>query len=376
VYSKGDVDAALGGIRTGTAHAPQSIIKAALGPRPDGWTAADCDAPVLSMVGPTIVPHTGYVGPSGTASASGEESTYYAWKAFNGITTSDGLSCWFPAANTGTSAGSPAWLKYAFSVPRLLGDTVYLTARDHTDVWNPKDFEIRGVRLDDSEDVLASFTNEPLATRGQKLTYSIAPATVPYKAAYVYITGSNGATFVAIDELEFTFADAPAGHLCVLSGLQVAYADGGNVYPSEVLAAPQSVDLSLAADGTHYVYADIAEDGTFSGFGHTPNKPMVGTERSGAGDLYNPVTVTMYDKDDNPIRRVYLGTAVKSAGVITSVQGFALGDRVRLPATGTILDNPFGGWHVQATQGTALLSATPAAISGVTVSSTPVVVRR
>jgi hypothetical protein len=95
-----------------------------------------------------------------------------------------------------------------------------------------------------------------------------------------------------------------------------------------------------------------------------------------AGDRYNPAEVVMYNVAGSPARRVYIGTAVKSSGVVTSVQGFALGDRVRLPATGTILDNPFGGWHVQATQGTSLLSATPSQITGVTVNTNPVMVRR
>jgi hypothetical protein len=174
VYSKGEVDAALGGIRTGTAHAPQSIIKAALGLRPDGWTAADCDAPVASL------------------SYSGNVVT-------------------------------------------------------------------------------------------------------------------------------------------VEAGLQVAYADNGRVQLSEELSSPQTVDLSSAADGTHHVYADITEDGTFSGFGYTDVAPEVGVGRVGAGDIYNPATVTMYDKDDNPIRRVYLGWVEKVAGVITDVHCYSLGDTTIVP---------------------------------------------
>jgi hypothetical protein len=117
----------------------------------------------------------------------------------------------------------------------------------------------------------------------------------------------------------------------VEAGLQVAYADGGNVYPSEVLAAPQSVDLSAAADGTHHVYANVAEDGAFSGFGHTDVAPEVGVERIGAGDIYNPATVTMYDKDDNPISRVYIGWVEKVGGVITDVHCYSLGSSVTVP---------------------------------------------
>jgi hypothetical protein len=79
------------------------------------------------------------------------------------------------------------------------------------------------------------------------------------------------------------------------------------------------------------VYADITEDGTFSGFGYTDVAPEVGVGRVGAGDIYNPATVTMYDKDDNPIRRVYLGWVEKVAGVITDVHCYSLGDTTIVP---------------------------------------------
>jgi hypothetical protein len=268
--------------------------------------------------------------------------------------------------------------------------------------------------------------------------------------------------------------DAPVASLShsgnvvtVEAGLQVAYADGGRVQLSEELVSPQVVDLSAAADGTHHVYADIAEDGTFSGFGHTDVAPQINTRellsypvpvaasstaadrdiefsvdgnpatywgagagsgavvigvwieftlpdsKSGvksiistssasyvgsapstadveqlvggvwtkvgelvyidntlrgsfdsvegnntvrlkataatvnssygwtisdiqvsdltAGDIYNISGVTMYDKDDNPIRRVYLGWVEKSGGAITDVHCYSLGSSVTVP---------------------------------------------
>jgi hypothetical protein len=132
--------------------------------------------------------------------------------------------------------------------------------------------------------------------------------------------------------------DAPVASLSrsdnvvtVEAGLQVAYADNGRVQLSEELVSPQVVDLSSAVSGTHYIYADISEDGKFAGFGHTATKPMVGTERSGAGDLYNPATVTMYDTNDNPIRRVYLGWVGKYDSAITVVRCYIIGDSVTLP---------------------------------------------
>jgi hypothetical protein len=103
---------------------------------------------------------------------------------------------------------------------------------------------------------------------------------------------------------------------------------------SDVLDSAHAVDLSSAVNGTHYIYADISEDGKFAGFGHTATKPMVGTERSGAGDLYNPVTVTHYNSSDVPIRRVYLGWVEKFSGVITDVHCYSLGSSVTLPVYG------------------------------------------
>lgn len=176
VYSKGAVDAALGGIRTGTAHAPQSIIKAALGPRPDGWTAADCDAPVASL------------------SYSGNVVT-------------------------------------------------------------------------------------------------------------------------------------------VEAGLQVAYADGGSVQLSEALAAPHVVDLSAAADGTHHVYADIAEDGTFSGFGHTDMVPEVGVERGRIGTQDDVTSVTAdpatYSGDPNTLVNGSLSGYVQWTTPAITVNFLGVGGRLQ-----------------------------------------------
>jgi hypothetical protein len=133
--------------------------------------------------------------------------------------------------------------------------------------------------------------------------------------------------------------DAPVASLSysgnvvtVEAGLQVAYADNGRVQLSEELTSPQVVDLSPAADGTHYVYADIAEDGTFSGFGATAVAPEVGAEKADTlADHFNPAEVVMYNVAGSPVRRVYIGTAVKSSGVVTSVHCYSLGTVVTMP---------------------------------------------
>jgi hypothetical protein len=237
----------------------------------------------------------------------------------------------------------------------------------------PKDFQLIADGV-----VVENITG--LAPDAQQAAKEV-PLSAPFrcKVLRMRITGiqDTASTYVVFGELNITFDDVPAGHVVIPTGVQVAYADGGRVQLSEVLATPQSVDLSAAADGTSYIYADIAEDGTFSGFGATAVAPEVGAEKADTlADHFNPAEVVMYNVAGSPVRRVYIGTAVKSSGVVTSVQGFALGDRVRLPATGTILDNPYGGWHVLAYQGTTVLNTSPTQISGVTINTTPVVVRR
>jgi hypothetical protein len=365
VYSKGAVDAALGGIRTGTAHAPQSIIKAALGQRPDGWTTADCDAPVASLS------HSG-----------------------NAVTVEAGLQVAY--ADSGS-----VQLSEVLAAPQSvdLSAAADGTSYIYADLSESGTFSGFGattvapeVGIERSNDVLPPFSGYTLEDWG----------TV---SAVNEIASSGHAAWKCLDGGPASAVEAAyigAGGSWTLTFTRPRTVKKLRVYPR----AYTSTDWTSNALGSANVLADGTQVATISKASYTGSGDFVEVDINsvcsvltissmlstssgsiligvidielGASvrDLYNPAELVMCDGIDNPIRRVYIGTAAKSSGAITSVQGFALGDRVRLAATGTILDNPFGGWHVQATQGTALLSATPAAISGVTVNTTPVVVRR
>lgn len=69
-----------------------------------------------------------------------------------------------------------------------------------------------------------------------------------------------------------------------------------------------------------------------------------------AEDFYNTAELRHYDKNDNEIRRVYLGTVYKSGGEITEINNYVLGNSVILPinngnevvlSTRYVLDSPF-----------------------------------
>lgn len=261
--------------------APQCIVKSPTGHMPYGWSSAECDAPVVSILADRILPHTNSYGQSGIASVSGSYSaTYPAWKAVTG-TALNGDDAWVSTEGTGISEVSPAWFRYDFQIPRSVGSTVTLTARNYPSaIANPKTFEIRGVRADDSEDVIGSYVNQPAATVGQLLTYAITPL-APYKSVYLHITGSNTSNLVAIGDFQIAFADVPAGHVGIPAGLQVSYADNGKVRLSEELASQLSVDMSSEPDGTKYVYVDMNADRAITNVGITDLRPVVSTSNVG-----------------------------------------------------------------------------------------------
>jgi len=261
------------------AYAPQSIVKAPLGARPDGWSSADCDAPVCSILADRILPHSTYYGQSGIVSASGAyDSTHVAWRGVTGTVLNDD-DAWVSAIDTGISVAAPAWFRYDLHTARSLGSTVTLIARSFvSDVANPKTFEIRGVRDDGSEDVIGSYTNQPLATPRQQLTYAITPL-APYKAVYLHITGSNALRAAAIGDFQISFADATNGHVGIPAGLQVAYVDSGQVRLSTELVSPIMVDMTDKDNGTHHVCVECAEDGAILNVGISGSAPQVGYER-------------------------------------------------------------------------------------------------
>ena len=82
--------------------------------------------------------------------------------------------------------------------------------------------------------------------------------------------------------------------LHVGSGLQVAAGVEGRVLLSNELEADGSVGTSGLTDGTHYVYADLNEDGTYAGFGSTDVEPQVGLSKKSVSRI--PVMSQNTDK--------------------------------------------------------------------------------
>ncbi len=69
--------------------------------------------------------------------------------------------------------------------------------------------------------------------------------------------------------------------LIVKSGLQVCAGNSGSTLLSEILASDTSIDLNDKADGTHYIFADLNENGTYKEFVSDSHKPCVGQVISG-----------------------------------------------------------------------------------------------
>lgn len=67
----------------------------------------------------------------------------------------------------------------------------------------------------------------------------------------------------------------------VQAGVQVAYADSGQVKLSTELVAPIDLDLTAEPDGTKYIYVNLNADGTVANVGITALRPVVGTSMVG-----------------------------------------------------------------------------------------------
>jgi hypothetical protein len=338
-YNKSEVDVLIGELPRSMPHAPQSIVRAVTGERPGLWGPEDCDAPVQSMSAESAVIVNNDVLPvfSGSNSSGGMavsaksiyNGNYPVWKAFNKQSVNY-LDSWQSGNDfaSGTGVGN-SWIQ-ADMGGQVNVARIVLYPRNEDGKFNtnfPYDFDIviDGVKVKEVRDAIPP-------SRTARMEFDL-DSPVTGQIVRLDITRTGGASVTSLGQFYVYDAEVVSGSALVqiAAGLQVAYADSGIVKLSEVLYSAHVLDLSAAADGGHYVYADIDEDGTFSGFGHTAATPMVGTERSGAGDLYNPVTVTMYDTNDNPIRRVYLGWVEKFGGTVTDVHCYSLGTVVTMP---------------------------------------------
>ena len=138
----------------------------------------------------------------------------------------------------------------------------------------------------------------------------------------------------------------------ILSGLKVAFADGGKTRDSVALDADQSLALPITpTDGVYYIYCNLGTNTAFTSFGMTKNAYKEGMTRDGhVGDFYSVPENQMYDSTGTAIRRVYLGKCYVSGGIIASVIPVPIGTEIIIPVPTTIVlggrdlyDNPFCG---------------------------------
>jgi hypothetical protein len=169
------------------------------------------------------------------------------------------------------------------------------------------------------------------------------PFSVDGDLATYWSTSVGSGTAIIGEWIECTLPDTKGGTKSVVAKAASAYAG----------SAPATADIEQQIDGvwTKVGAVKYLSNVLYGSFQATAGnatlriKATAGTVSSSygwtiadiqvsdltAGDLYNPATVTMYDKDDNPIRRVYLGWVEKVAGVITDVHCYSLGSSVTVP---------------------------------------------
>jgi hypothetical protein len=227
---------------------------------------------VLALLPGCICTHGGRWSPAGVVSASSEySSAYSAGNLVNGSPSTDGSTGIY------ASAGNTAWVEYRHPLVRKVRG-FSIRSRNHSDATDERDAPHALTAYADGAEV-KSFTTG-VWTKGQLKRFDF-DAPVHLTALRVAMSDLTGAN-IHLSELRIHYEDVPEGAVAVPAGLQVAYADGGCVRSSVVLPADAVVDLTSAADGVCHIYADMAADGTFSGFGHTDIPPETGTSRGGA----------------------------------------------------------------------------------------------
>jgi hypothetical protein len=290
--------------------APQTIVRAQVGSRPDGWTAADCDAPVasLSYSGNVVTVEAGLqvaYADNGRVQLSEELA---APQTVDLSAAADGI--YHIAVNMNADC--------SFSTPSYSKDYPQLVTRNLLAYPVP----------------VAASTSES----GREIPFSVDGDLATY-----WSTSVGSGTAIIGEWIECTLPDTKGGTKSVVAKAASAYAG----------SAPATADIEQQIDGvwTKVGAVKYLSNVLYGSFQATAGnatlriKATAGTVSSSygwtiadiqvsdltAGDLYNPATVTMYDKDDNPIRRVYLGWVEKVAGVITDVHCYSLGSSVTVP---------------------------------------------
>lgn len=158
--------------------------------------------------------------------------------------------------------------------------------------------------------------------------------------------------------------DAPTNHtikygkirITLQPGLVVSFAADNKTLISEKLST-ELTSVVPTSDGTYFEYVDIDANNVIYNVGVTNIEPMYGPSRNDApGDWFNTAKCVMYNANNEPIRRVYIGIVYMLDGEITKIVNAPLGDRYVFPIVDKLVlsnryvfDNPFGTEHVKVT---------------------------
>ncbi|UZP68551.1 discoidin domain-containing protein [Desulfovibrio mangrovi] len=307
----------------------QAIIKAITGNRPFGWSALDCDAPVMSIVADRLPLFSTNWNGGARINASSQYVETEAWKLLNGTAsgTNDG---WASASGTFVNGTGDQWVEIDFGMVRTVG-AVNIASHNSTDwaIRFPKEFELLADGV-----VVENVTGFTAAGQGVLQSIPLSDL-ITCRILRMRITRNNetsGSNYVVFGRLEPIFADLSLGHVGFPAGLQVSYADNGRVKVSEVLGAMASVDLGSAADGFHYLYANLNADGAFTHFGFSDVPMEVGTERKGVDAMPPFADYTL------------AGWGTASASTVSTNQSYLPWAAFVHGDTGMWSSNELGGW--------------------------------
>jgi microcystin-dependent protein len=206
---------------------------------------------------------TSATAPSGNVYYSTQEaSTYFAWKAFNGVTNND---CWQTTSTTG-------WIAYKFTSPKIINgygikgydySSQYYNRNNMN--WHPKTWTLLGSNdttngSDGTWVTLDTQTNQTNWTYGENRYFYFNNST-SYTTYKLNITANNGhGSVVGIGELELYDNVALSQNLFSLPDLRGEFVCGydggrGGTDAGRLLGTFQNEDMAQHA---HYTYANYA----------------------------------------------------------------------------------------------------------------------
>jgi len=204
-------------------------------------------SPLKEVIGDTdVVPTmTSNTTPEGEVSTSSEQSGYEGYNAFDGDTTNTGDGWVTPA---GTTSG---WLQYKFTSPKAIGKYKIMSqVSDNVAIDRcPKDWTFEGSNDGASWDVLDTRTGITNWVQNEFSEF-IFDNTTEYQYYRINVTANNGASYLAIGELELIGYDSlplqtPISNNTLFGG---HYGDNVPVQETWELRTDSWVKLSLAIE--------------------------------------------------------------------------------------------------------------------------------